>query len=57
MALDLVLAALKMSPHNISEAIRIVNYNLKKYYKAYKSHRKKKEKQLKDVEIYCRSPG
>jgi len=55
MAKELVLAALAMSPYSISEAIDIVNYTLKNYYKAYEHHCKKKMEQLKEVEYYCRT--
>jgi hypothetical protein len=52
MAKELILAALTMSPYSISEAIDIVDYTLKNYYKAYKHHRKKKMKELKEVEYF-----
>jgi hypothetical protein len=55
MAKELILAALKMSPYSVSEAIDIVDYTLKTYYKAYKHHRKKKMEELKKVEYYCRT--
>jgi hypothetical protein len=55
MAKELILAALTMSPYSISEAIDIVDYTLKNYYKAYKHHRKKKMKELKEVEYFCRT--
>lgn len=57
MALDLVLAALKFSYHNICEMIRKVNKNLRDYYKAYKSYCKKKKEELKNIDIDCTAPG